>query len=129
MKFSKLVVSALVLVAGVAQAKISVFTNESALEHILNSREIQKLKASGGELANLELGEVKLTHTGGLTIGAKYEAEIEYNNTQDPSGSAGFTAYCKFTATVENKKNPKSPAGITSSYLSAPTLSKLECVQ
>ncbi|GEM_PF-6589150 len=129
MKFSKLVVSALVLVTGVAQAKISVFTNESALEHILNSKEIQKLKSTGGELANLELAEVKLTHTGGLGIGAKYEAEIEYNNTQDPAGDAGFTAYCKFTATVKNVKNPKSPAGITSSYLSAPTLSKLDCVQ
>ena len=129
MKFSKLVVSALVLVAGVAQAKISTFTNESALAHILNSKEIQKLKATGGELANLELGEVKLTHTGGLGIGAKYQAEIEYNNTQDPTGDAGFTAYCKFTATVENVKNPKAPAGITSSYLSAPTVSKLDCVQ
>lgn len=129
MKFSKLVVCSLVLAAGVAQAKISVFTNEAALEHILNSREIQKLKASGGDLANLELGEVKLTHTGGLGIGAKYEAEMEYNNTQDPSGNAGFTSYCKFTATVENVKNPKSPAGITSSYLSAPKLSKLDCVQ
>ncbi len=129
MKFSNLVVSALVLVAGVAQAKISTYTNESALEHILKSREIQKLKAPGGELANLELGEVKLTHTGGLGIGAKYEAEIEYNNTQDPSGNAGFASYCRFTATVENVKNPKAPAGITASRLSNPTLSTLDCVQ
>jgi len=128
MKFSNIAIITLALAAGIADAKISTFTNEQALQHILSSAKIQKLKAPGGELANLEFGEAKMSHTGGKEIGATYTVELEYNNTQDPSGDAGFTAYCKFTATVRNEK-AKAPAGITASQLSAPVLSKLDCVQ
>jgi hypothetical protein len=108
-----------------AEAKITIFSNQAVLIHVLTSKELVVARQQSRELTVTDLTQASVTPSGPAAIGAEYKVELTYGT--DPRHPSVPTV-CTLTATVENEKVP-GLRGITASRLSAPKLSKPDCAE
>ncbi len=108
-----------------AEGKISVFSNQAVLVHVLNSKELAAARQGSRELSGTDLTQVSITQSGPMGIGTEYKLELTYStDSRHPS----VPTNCVVTAKVDSERS-SGPVGITASRLSTPRLSKPDCAQ
>ena len=113
--------------AGTAHAKISQFTNQQVLNHVLASKQLKAHQANGKQLDELELTSAQIDRTGGPGIGTAYEVSLLFVALPYP-GFVSVPTSCSVKARVTNEKAP-APRGITASRLSAPEIPDFSCAE
>lgn len=120
MKLTKWIFVVAVTLGATANAKITIFSSQSALTHVLQSQGLSDLLGKDRSLGHLELANVSIQTDGRGDIGTEYELTFTY------AGGPGSLESCNFSASVEVLKVQFS--GITASKLSEPRFSRVNCV-
>ncbi len=122
--FSRFFIISSLLVSASSFAKISLYTNENVVRHVLASEALVKFKESDSTLNDLDLIRLSVQRKGEEALDATYDLELTYGH-----GSTGpsLPTVCNFMMRVVNQK-VNSPVGITSSKLSKPVFSTVSCI-
>ena len=121
--FSRFFILSSLLVNASSFAKITLYTNENVVSHLLATEALAKFKASDETLNGLDLVRLSVRRKGPEALGATYDLQLTYGH-----GSTGpsLPTVCNFTARIVNQK-VNGPVGITSSQLSNPAFSAVSC--
>ncbi len=100
-------------------AKITVFTNEDAVTHALNSAEWRSARRSNPDLKDCELTQVAVKRDAEKGIGDTHTVSLSY------AAKGAMLTVCHVDVTVETLK--VQIGGITASRLGKPTIGKVGC--
>lgn len=121
MKASLLVLAILGPVVSLsAFARITIYTTQDIVVHVLQSKELRALLQPGQPLVDLELTSLTARNLNTGTA-QTFETSMQFSRL-----AGGIPTHCKVTARVQSVV--QTSGGITSSRLTDPSISKPSCV-